>query len=98
MARLTTEQTAPENHRAQIIHRLSPETVATLHSVLDDDTAAEAVADGGIGEEGTANGECTPKEKARARHHHQLDRGMTIARDWYYGETLPKAPQTVATR
>jgi len=34
-AGLTPEQTALANRLAQSIHRLSPETVATLHAVLD---------------------------------------------------------------
>jgi transcriptional regulator with XRE-family HTH domain len=34
-AGLTPEQTALANRLAQTIHRLSPETVATLHAVLD---------------------------------------------------------------
>jgi transcriptional regulator with XRE-family HTH domain len=34
-AGLTPEQTALANRLAQVIHRLSPETVATLHGVLD---------------------------------------------------------------
>lgn len=34
-AGLTPEQTALANRLAQMIHRLPPETVATLHSVLD---------------------------------------------------------------
>ncbi|HXA27078.1 MAG TPA: hypothetical protein VNW90_32695 [Acetobacteraceae bacterium] len=55
MARLTTEQIASNNRRAQTVHRLLPETVATVHSLLDDGTAAEAAADGGTGGEGTAS-------------------------------------------
>jgi transcriptional regulator with XRE-family HTH domain len=35
-AGLTPEQTALANRLAQTIHRLSPETVATLHGVLDE--------------------------------------------------------------
>ena len=38
-AGLTPEQTALANRLPQTIHRLSPETVATLHSVLDTTTA-----------------------------------------------------------
>jgi transcriptional regulator with XRE-family HTH domain len=38
-AGLTPEQTALANRLAQTIHRLSPETVATLHAVLDTTTA-----------------------------------------------------------
>lgn len=34
-AGLTPEQTALANRLAQVIHRLSPETVAALHAVLD---------------------------------------------------------------
>ncbi|HQT79345.1 MAG TPA: helix-turn-helix domain-containing protein [Rhodopila sp.] len=34
-AGLTAEQTALANRLAQVIHRLPPETVATLHAVLD---------------------------------------------------------------
>jgi transcriptional regulator with XRE-family HTH domain len=37
-AGLTPEQTALANRLAQMIHRLSPETVATLHGVLDTTT------------------------------------------------------------
>jgi transcriptional regulator with XRE-family HTH domain len=37
-AGLTPEQTALANRLAQVIHRLSPETVATLHGVLDTTT------------------------------------------------------------
>jgi transcriptional regulator with XRE-family HTH domain len=37
-AGLTPEQTALANRLAQSIHRLSPETVATLHAVLDTTT------------------------------------------------------------
>ncbi len=39
-AGLSPEQTALANRLAQTIHRLSPETVAALHSVLDAETAA----------------------------------------------------------
>jgi hypothetical protein len=37
-AGLTPEQTALANRLAQSIHRLSPETVALLHGLLDDTT------------------------------------------------------------
>jgi len=39
-AGLSPEQTALANRLAQTIHRLSPETVAALHSVLDAESAA----------------------------------------------------------
>ena len=40
-AGLTPEQTALANRLAQSIHRLSPETVAALHAVLDTTARAE---------------------------------------------------------
>jgi transcriptional regulator with XRE-family HTH domain len=40
-AGLTPEQTALANRLAQMIHRLSPETVATLHGVLDESARRE---------------------------------------------------------
>jgi hypothetical protein len=40
-AGLTPEQTALANRLAQNIHRLSPETVAALHAVLDTTARAE---------------------------------------------------------
>ena len=39
-AGLSPEQTALANRLAQSIHRLSPQTVAGLHAVLDQDAAA----------------------------------------------------------
>lgn len=40
-AGLTPEQTALANRLAQSIHRLTPETVAALHAVLDSTSRAE---------------------------------------------------------
>jgi hypothetical protein len=40
-AGLTPEQTALANRLAQQIHRLSPETVAALHAVLDSTARAQ---------------------------------------------------------
>ena len=40
-AGLTPEKTALANRLAQNIHRLTPETVAALHAVLDSTTRAE---------------------------------------------------------
>ena len=40
-AGLTPEQTALANRLARSIHRLSPETVASLHAVLDTTARAE---------------------------------------------------------
>jgi hypothetical protein len=40
-AGMTPEQTALANRLAQSIHRLTPETVAALHAVLDSTARAE---------------------------------------------------------